>query len=65
MSLYKETLMEHYRSPKFKREDKTAKNIVDGVNPSCGDSLTLYINKENGVISNISFTGFSKYEKQF
>lgn len=57
MSLYKETLMKHFRNPEFKFEDSNAAIKKDGVNPSCGDNITIYLNLENNIINKISFTG--------
>ncbi|QEN04109.1 SUF system NifU family Fe-S cluster assembly protein [Thiospirochaeta perfilievii] len=57
MSLYKETLMKHFRDPQFKRELTNYQEMEDGVNPSCGDNITLYLNKNDNIIEEISFTG--------
>ncbi|MGL1891482.1 MAG: SUF system NifU family Fe-S cluster assembly protein [Spirochaetaceae bacterium] len=57
MSLYKETLMKHYRNPIHKFENPEASNIMDGVNPSCGDNITIFTDITDGIIDNISFTG--------
>lgn len=57
MSLYKETLMKHFRNPEFKREILNAELKQDGVNPSCGDNITLFINIKDNAIQEITFTG--------
>ncbi len=57
MSLYKETLMKHFRNPGFKRELLNADLKHDGVNPSCGDNITLFIDIKDNVIQDITFTG--------
>lgn len=57
MSLYKQVLMEHFRNPKFKYEPKVSENKEDGVNPSCGDNITLFFNQINGEVRNLSYTG--------
>lgn len=56
MSLYKEVLMNHFRNPEFKYENSNAKYKEDGINPSCGDNITLFFNN-NGKISNLSYIG--------
>ncbi len=57
MSLYKETLMKHYRNPQFKFESLNLPLKKDGVNPSCGDSLTIYLDIDKDCVRHISFTG--------
>lgn len=57
MSLYKETLMNHFRNPQYKIENTSADISIDGVNPSCGDNITIYMNKNENIIDYISYTG--------
>lgn len=57
MSLYKETLMKHFRNPEFKYENLDAGISMDGINPSCGDNITLYLDLNDNVIENICYTG--------
>lgn len=57
MSLYKETLMKHFRNPIHKYENRDTSIIRDGVNPSCGDNITIFLDYKNSIIKNISFTG--------
>lgn len=58
MNLYKETLMKHFRTPQFKKELENATIKQDGVNPSCGDNITLFIHMNtNNTIEDITFTG--------
>ncbi|MBN2618492.1 MAG: SUF system NifU family Fe-S cluster assembly protein [Spirochaetales bacterium] len=57
MSLYKETLMKHFRNPEHKFELENFSKKQDGVNPSCGDNITLYTKINNSIIEDISYTG--------
>lgn len=57
MSLYKETLMKHFRNPEYKFEMEGYTGSADGVNPSCGDNITLFCDQKDGNISKLSFTG--------
>jgi nitrogen fixation protein NifU and related proteins len=57
MNLYKETLMKHFRNPQYKRELTDANLTQDGVNPSCGDNITLFLDLEDKKIKDITFTG--------
>ena len=53
--LYQEIILDHSKNPQnFGTLDKytcTAK----GNNPLCGDSLTVYVNVENNIISDVSY----------
>lgn len=57
MSLYKEVLMKHFRNPEYKIEGLNSKYKIDGVNPSCGDNITIYYDIVDNRIENISYTG--------
>ena len=49
--------MEHNSHPDYKYEMDSPTHSHDGINPSCGDELTLMLRVENGVIEEASFTG--------
>ena len=51
------TFMEHNSHPDYKYEMDAPTHEHDGINPSCGDELTLQLRVENGVIEEASFTG--------
>lgn len=51
------TFMEHSSHPDYKYEMDSPTHSHDGINPSCGDELTLMLRVENGVIEEASFTG--------
>lgn len=55
--LYREILNEHNINPSHKAEMKDADLCLNGVNPSCGDNITLNLKVEDGKIINGSFTG--------
>lgn len=57
MSLYKQILMEHFRNPKYKYEQGNSEKKIDGVNPSCGDNITLFFNRDYDKVTNLSYTG--------
>lgn len=55
--LYKETILDHYQSPR-NRGRLTEPDVANrGNNPLCGDELDLTIKIEDGVIAEIAFTG--------
>ena len=51
------TFMEHNSHPDYKYEMDAPTHSHDGINPSCGDELTLSLRVENGVIVEAAFTG--------
>ena len=51
------TFMEHNSHPDYKYEMDAPTHSHEGINPSCGDELTLQLRVENGVIAEASFTG--------
>lgn len=55
--LYREILNEHNINPSHKTDLPDANIQLNGVNPSCGDNITLNLKVENGVITDGSFTG--------
>ena len=57
-SLYTSTsFMEHSSHPDYKYALDAPTHVHDGINPSCGDELTLALRVEDGVIEEAAFTG--------
>ena len=56
-SLYQELILEHNRKPKNFREMADATRTVEGRNPLCGDSLTLWVKLDGDRVDDISFKG--------
>ena len=56
-ALYKELILEHNRKPRNFREMTDADRKIEGRNPLCGDSLTLWVKLENDAIADVSFKG--------
>lgn len=55
--LYREILNEHNINPAHKNSLTEANLSLQGVNPSCGDNITLNLKTENGVITAGAFNG--------
>lgn len=57
--LYQQVILDHNRNPRNFREIKNATHSCHGVNPLCGDDMTVYldVDSEKGVIRDISFVG--------
>lgn len=56
-TLYREILNEHNINPAHKAEMPEPSVTLRGVNPSCGDDITLFLKTEHGKITDGSFTG--------
>ena len=55
--LYREILNEHNINPSHKEPIDNATLSLNGVNPSCGDNITLRLKLENDVIVDAGFEG--------
>lgn len=56
-SFYREIVNDHNLRPAHKHELPDANMELRGVNPSCGDDITLYLIVEDGIIKDGAFTG--------
>lgn len=56
-SIYQEVLTEHARASHNKRHLANPTLVCHGINPSCGDELTLELIEKDGYITDASFTG--------
>ena len=56
-SFYNEILTEHNLRPEHKHELPDADLTLDGVNPSCGDEITLKLKVEDDTIVDGAFVG--------
>lgn len=55
--IYKEVILDHYRTPRNKREVTGAQHVCSRNNPLCGDDITVYVNEQGGNIAEVAFTG--------
>lgn len=55
--LYREVILDHNRQPRNFGELENADRVVEGVNPLCGDRMTLYVNLDGEHVRDIRFTG--------
>jgi len=57
--LYREIILDHYRSPRNRGELETPPAVrVDGFNPLCGDEIIVYIDvADDGTISDVAIGG--------
>jgi nitrogen fixation NifU-like protein len=55
--LYQEVILDHNKRPRNFRKLETANRTAKGHNPLCGDRLTLYLQLDDGRITDVSFEG--------
>lgn len=55
--IYTEVIAEHSMSTKNKREMEKPDFVMEGVNPSCGDELSIAVKFSGTTIEDIAFTG--------
>ena len=55
--LYQSLIIDHNKSPRNCRKLESANCQARGHNPVCGDMLTVYLNVENGVVTEATFEG--------
>lgn len=55
--LYQQVILDHSKKPRNFHEIPDPDCHAEGYNPLCGDEYKIYITCENGVITDISFTG--------
>jgi nitrogen fixation protein NifU and related proteins len=55
--LYRQVILDHNRNPRNFGELADATRVVAGVNPLCGDKMTLYVKLGDGKIKDIRFQG--------
>ena len=53
--IYKEVILDHYKSPRNKRELPEAELSCSKNNPLCGDEITVYVHQEDGKIADVAF----------
>lgn len=55
--LYREVILDHNRRPRNFGELESADRVVEGVNPLCGDKMTLYVKVAGGIVEDLRFKG--------
>ena len=55
--IYKEVILDHYKSPRNKRELPDAELSCTQNNPLCGDEITVLVHEKDGQIAEIAFQG--------
>jgi nitrogen fixation protein NifU and related proteins len=56
--LYREIILDHYRSPRNRGELPTPPAVVaQGHNPLCGDEITVYLQLDGDVVTDVKVAG--------
>jgi nitrogen fixation protein NifU and related proteins len=55
--LYKEVILDHYRSPRNKRPLEDATVSLKKNNPLCGDEITIHARVQDGTVTELAFEG--------
>ncbi|MDR1433139.1 MAG: SUF system NifU family Fe-S cluster assembly protein [Puniceicoccales bacterium] len=55
--LYQDIILEHNRAPRNKHTLPAPAKVARGHNPSCGDSVTVFVAMEGDVVKCIAFDG--------
>jgi nitrogen fixation protein NifU and related proteins len=55
--LYREVILDHFKAPKNRGELPDANAKADGMNPLCGDQLSIAVRIDGGAIKDIRFDG--------
>ena len=51
--MYRDIILDHYRSPRGRKPLEKANVTSDGSNPSCGDEISLQVDLDNGTVKDI------------
>ena len=56
--LYREIILDHYRTPRNRGElPVPPATVAEGHNPLCGDEIQIYLQLEDGVVSDVKVGG--------
>ena len=56
-NVYTAALMEHNAHPDYKYDMDDPTHVHQGINPSCGDDITMSLRVEDGIIDEAAFQG--------
>ncbi len=57
LDLYREVILDHNHRPRNFGELEDADRVIEGVNPLCGDRMTLYVKLDGDTVQDIRFKG--------
>ena len=55
--LYQQVILDHNKKPRNFRKPDSFNRTAQGHNPLCGDQLTVYVQLEDGIVTDVAFEG--------
>lgn len=55
--LYREIVLDHYRTPRNRGELPPPAHRTQGFNPLCGDEIAVYLDVEDGIVKDVKISG--------
>ncbi|HEX9813767.1 MAG TPA: SUF system NifU family Fe-S cluster assembly protein [Myxococcota bacterium] len=55
--LYQSVIIDHNKRPRNFCKPKCTNRSAEGINPLCGDQLTVYLDVEDGIVKDVGFSG--------
>lgn len=56
-TLYQQAILEHYKRPRNRGRLEPHSHHQEGLNPSCGDELEVFLTVRDGVVTGVGFEG--------
>ena len=55
--LYREIILDHYRTPRNRGELDPPAVSAEGHNPLCGDEIRIFLDVSDGIVTDVKFSG--------
>ncbi|MFZ9707697.1 MAG: Fe-S cluster assembly sulfur transfer protein SufU [Ilumatobacteraceae bacterium] len=55
--LYREVILDHYRTPRNKGQLPPPAVCTEGSNPLCGDEIQIFLDVRDGIVQDVRFSG--------
>jgi nitrogen fixation NifU-like protein len=55
--LYQSVILDHNKHPRNFCKPACTNRSAEGINPLCGDQLTVYLDVEDGIVKDVGFSG--------
>jgi nitrogen fixation protein NifU and related proteins len=55
--LYREIILDHYRTPRNRGELDAPALSAEGHNPLCGDEIRIFVDVQDGIVTDVRFNG--------
>ncbi|MDX6545769.1 MAG: nitrogen fixation protein NifU, partial [Gaiellales bacterium] len=54
---YRENILDHYKNPRHHGHIDHPSAVAEGVNPLCGDELSVELQVEDGIVTDVRYNG--------